>query len=119
MGNQTSARSQDMKTLVLLTIVAFACATPAMERNRKQRQGIARDTEDRIAINNREGLHRKKRQVHQDIDRIQPKIAGSPTTDLHRKKRQIHQEIEMDPKIARPRAMELQRKKGQDYYYYE
>merc|ERR1711973_474782 len=93
MGNQTLERSQDMKTLVLLTIVAFACATLAMELQRKQRQGTPWTP-------------------------WTPSSGSGSREGLHRKKRQIHQEIESDPKIARPRAMELQRKKRQDYYYY-
>jgi len=95
MGNHTFQRSQDMKTLVLLTIVAFAYATPSPAHQAKflgpRRGGAVYDGE------------------------IAPSIAGNPATELHRKKRQVHQEIAGFPRISRARAMELHRKKRQDY----
>ena len=47
---------------------------------------------------------------------IAPSIAGNPATELHRKKRQVHQEIAGFPKISRARAMELHRKKRQEEF---
>merc|ERR1712200_250645 len=103
MGNQTFARSQDMKTLVLLTIVAFACATPATE-DRKQRQGTpwtpsSGASRGPASSGSREGLHRMERHVHQEVDYGRnPRIARPRAMGLHRNKRQ--EEFAMDPKIA-------------------